>query len=141
MIDWATVVVALFAGLGSGVIGTFITTATQRKLARSSARAEAAKALWGFQRTLRDYASEGQSHYIDDGSVTMTKTTNEDIAAARALAYPYRGYLKDKAPLVERHWHAEGWPDDDPTLPYDDVEAWAKELADALAAVFGNDPR
>lgn len=137
----ATVIVSLVVGLLGGAISAFITTKAQKHIARANARATAASALWTFQRTLHDYGSEGESHFVDDGSVTFTKTSAEDIASARVAAYPYRGYLGDKATLVERHWRAEGWEGDDPLIPYNDVYKWSQELGSAIKAEFGKDPR
>lgn len=140
-LDWVTVIVSLVVGVVGGVLSALITTAAQKGIARATARAAASSALWTFQRTLHDYGVEGESHYVDSGTVSITKTTREDISAARALAYPYRAYLKDKASLVERLWHTEGWEGDDPTIPYNDVFKWSQELADAITAEFGKDPR
>ena len=140
-IDWATVIVSLVVGVLGGVVSALITTAAQRGLARSTARAAASSALWTFQRTLHDFGVEGESHFVDTGSVTLTTTTSEDIARARAVAYPYRDYLKDKASLVERLWRPEGWEGEDPTVPYNDVYKWSQDLADAIKAVFGKDRR
>lgn len=140
-VDLLTIVVSLVVGLGGGVLSALVTTGAQRKIARSSARTVAATALWTFQRTLHDYAMERESHYVDDGSITLTKTTPGDIAAARALAYPHKNYLGDDAQLVERHWHAEGWPGDNPLIPSDDVAKWSKDLEAALRRVFGDDPK
>jgi len=141
-LDWATVIVALIAGLGSGVIGAFVTTATQRRLARNAAKREASKALWGLHRALHDYALEEELAVIKDGTTPFTKTTKADIVTARAAAYPYRMYLGRKhTKLVTQLWLPEYVPGTDPLGPSDAVWKWAKDLEKRLNWVFWSQNR
>lgn len=136
VIDWLTVVVSLIAGLLGGVIGALITSRTQKKLARDSARAVASKALWNFQRAIKDFAAEAEGHEARDNSY-FTKTTREHLETARQEAYPYRSYLgADYEHLVGRNWLGDYDPYGDPMAPVDDWFKWAKELEARLNVVF-----
>ena len=134
-IDWVTVGVAIVAGLGSGVLAAWITAFTQRKIARNAAKREASKALWNYQRTLRDYALERESRLIRDGTVPFTETSPDDIEAARRAAYPYLAYLgKKHTDLVARNWLPEFALDTHPLLDVNEMFAWSKETQGATGA-------
>ncbi len=137
--DLLTVVLSLVVGLGGGAAGALIAGRSAKTLAERSVRRTAATALWNFHRALHDYAIEQESAVIKDGTKPVTKTTREDIASQRALAYPYKSYLGDDSKLVERLWHDEWEQGMDPLGPSDDVWKWAGELDTALTRTFKRD--
>lgn len=140
-VDWPTVVVSLIVGVAGGVVGALITSATQRKLARDAASATANQALWGFQRALNDFAAEQEGAIIRDGDY-FTKTTREDLEAARRLAYPHRGYLgAEYTKLVSRNWLGDWDPHGDPLRPVEDWSKWSNDLEGRLNVVFEHQAR
>jgi hypothetical protein len=136
-IAWSTIVVALVAGLGSGVIGSLLTNWTQHRLARNTTKREAAKALWTFQRTLHDFALEAESHELRDGTHPFTKTTANEMELARQAAYPFRTWLGEKhIHLVTRQSIDDYEPRADPLAISSDVWKWAQALEERLKVVF-----
>lgn len=135
--DWSTIIVALVAGLGSGVIGSLLTNWTQHRLARNTTKREAAKALWTFHRTLHDFALEAESHELRDGAHSFTNTTANEMELARQAAYPYRAWLGDKhIRLLTRQSIDDYGPITDPLAMSNDVWKWAQALEERLKVVF-----
>jgi len=121
------------------VAGALITRRSAKDLAVRGERRAAATALWNFHRALHDYSLELESHIIRDGTKPVTKTSREDIATQRALAYPYKAYLGEEAKLVERLWHDDWEQGMDPLGPSSDVWKWAGQLDAALKKKFARD--
>ena len=137
---WITILISLIVGLGGGVIGAVIAASNQTKLAREARRATAQAALWTFQRTIRDLATEEELHEIRDGTYAFTNTKPDDLAAARAAAYPFRGYLAQaRRRLLERVWIDDYDPRVDPLRRSDDLDNWAKDLEQAILDSFVKD--
>lgn len=140
VLGWATIVISVISGLGSGALGALIAAKIHRGIAQAERRDKAQQALWSYHRVLRDWASEAEANAIHESRFT---TTNEvQLNAARAVAYPFRSYLaKDKQALLTRNslpdWHQE-MGSMGVAIEFDQ---WAQDLETELERVFGQDER
>lgn len=63
----------------------------------------------------------------------------DDLAAARAEAYPFRGHLREAGRLLEQVWINDYDPRIDPLRRCDDLDKWAKDLEQPIVEAFAKD--
>lgn len=135
--NWPTVVGTLVLSIGGSIGAAWIAGSSTRAAASKPSRESARVALWGFERALRDAASEEESREIRDGTEIFTTTTPDDLAQARKAAYPYITYLKRRdRKHLRANWIDEWDPRVDPLARSHAMFKRAEALEQALARVF-----
>lgn len=86
----------LIAALLGGAIGSGITAAGSLSIARSSRRESAAVALWDYHFALVGFVAS-QIGEVRDDEVSFQTATFVEVRKAHRTAYPYAGYLRQKA--------------------------------------------
>ena len=134
---------ALIAALIGGVVGSTITAWASLAIARSHRREDAAKALWAYHYSLTSLAAEVGSTLGDLDAITLLKSDWEETRERHKVAYPFAGYLSNKArrDLFTSAWFAV---DTDPSaewyehdqLRYNELSRHATQLENELDSAF-----